>query len=235
MKIMMRYTPRLRLVLLLLLATNISIAQENEMQIVKKRKPDIVLYSITGISFLNYANLQDLMRQDNVNYPDIAMNLGAGYYSTFGRIRLGMDFGSTNASAKNEQYITKHNGSFFSINLGYHVLEKKGFIIAPVLGYSSLRNNILIENKQYSASTLTPFPSNSTSLTNNTNALKLQLSVEKILKNGLFAGLSFGFDYSFVGEQAWKISDQNSANQVTDNMSEFYINLSIGTHLNHKK
>jgi hypothetical protein len=235
MKIMIRNTSRLRLVLLLLLATNISIAQENEMQIVKKRKPDIVLYSITGISFLNYANLQDLMRQDNVNYPDIAMNLGAGYYSTFGKIRLGMDFGSTDASSENIQYITKHYGSFFSINLGYHIWEKNGFVIAPVIGYSSIRNNVLVEDKHYTVTSLFQTSSNSTSLTNNTNALKLQLSVEKILKSGLFAGLSFGYDYSFKGEQTWSLANEKNANALKDNTSAFYINLSIGTHLNYPK
>lgn len=214
---------------------NISVAQTDSSQTEIKRKPDIVLYSNTGITFLNYSNLQELMQQNSINYPTIAMNLGAGYYSTFGRIRLGMDFGSTNGSSENDNHITKHYGSFFSINLGFHILEKKGFVMAPVIGYSFIRNNVLIENKQNATPSLHPFPSNSTSLANNTQALKLQLSAEKILKNGLFAGVSIGYDYSFNSEQTWKLSNENNTAELADNMSQFYINLSIGTHLNYKK
>jgi hypothetical protein len=221
--------------IILFIIVNSCIAQVPHSKPSIKGKSDIVLYSITGISFLNYSNLHGLLSENNADYPGIAMNLGAGYYSTFGKVRLGMDFGSTNGSSENIQYLTKHYGSFFSINLGYHILEKNGFIVAPVIAYSSRRNNVLIENKKYAAATLSPFSSNSTSLTNNTNALKLQISTEKILKNGLFAGLSFGYDYSLTGEQTWRLSNESNPNFLQDNMSAFYINLSIGTHLNYSK
>jgi hypothetical protein len=215
--------------ILLLLATN-SMAQVATIQPLEEKKPDIVLYSITGVSFLNYANLRGLLDETNVGYPEIAMNLGAGFYSTFGKVRVGMDFGSTNAASENTQSITKHYGSFFSINLRYHFLEKNGWVVAPVVAYASIRNNVLIENKDYAS--LSPFPSNSTSLTNNINALRFQLSTEKILKNGLFAGLSIGYNYSLAGEQIWQISNENNSILLKDNMSCFYLNLNIGTHLN---
>jgi hypothetical protein len=218
--------------ILLLLATN-SMAQVATIQPLEEKKPDIVLYSITGVSFLNYANLRGLLDEANVDYPEIAMNLGAGYYSTFGKVRVGMDFGSTNAASENTQSITKHYGSFFSINLGYHILEKNGWVVAPVVAYASIRNNVLIENKDYAS--LSPFPSNSTSLTNNINALRFQLSTEKILKSGLFAGLSIGYNYSLAGEQIWQISNENNSILLKDNMSCFYLNLNIGTHLNFAK
>jgi hypothetical protein len=218
--------------ILLLLATN-SMAQIADIQPLEEKKPDIVLYSITGVSFLNYANLRGLLDEANVGYPEIAMNLGAGYYSTFGKVRVGMDFGSTNAASENTQSITKHYGSFFSINLGYHILEKNGWVVAPVVAYASIRNNVLIENKDYAS--LSPFPSNSTSLTNNINALRFQLSTEKILKSGLFAGLSIGYNYSLAGEQIWQISNENNSILLKDNMSCFYLNLNIGTHLNFAK
>jgi hypothetical protein len=174
-----------------------------------------------------------LLDEANVDYPEIAMNLGAGYYSTFGKVRVGMDFGSTNAASENTQSITKHYGSFFSINLGYHILEKNGWVVAPVVAYASIRNNVLIENKDYAS--LSPFPSNSTSLTNNINALRFQLSTEKILKSGLFAGLSIAYNYSLAGEQIWQISNENNSILLKDNMSCFYLNLNIGTHLNFAK
>jgi hypothetical protein len=136
----------------------------------------------------------DCWMKTNVGYPEIAMNLGAGFYSTFGKVRVGMDFGSTNAASENTQSITKHYGSFFSINLRYHFLEKNGWVVAPSGSIClNKKNNVLIENKDYAS--LSPFPSNSTSLTNNINALRFQLSTEKILKNGLFAGLSIGYNY----------------------------------------
>jgi hypothetical protein len=218
--------------ILLLLATN-SMAQIADIQPLEEKKPDIALYSITGVSFLNYANLRGLLDEANVDYPEIAMNLGAGYYSTFGKVRVGMDFGSTNAASENTQSITKHYGSFFSINLGYHILEKNGWVVAPVVAYASIRNNVLIENKDYAS--LSPFPSNSTSLTNNINALRFQLSTEKILKSGLFAGLSIAYNYSLAGEQIWQISNENNSILLKDNMSCFYLNLNIGTHLNFAK
>jgi hypothetical protein len=176
-----------------------------------------------------------VLSETNVDHPEMAMNLGAGYYSTFGKIRLGMDFGSTNGTSENTQYITKHDGSFFSINLGYPVLEKSGFVVAPVIAYATRRTNVLIEYKKYPAASLSPFPLNSSSLTNNINALKFQLSTEKILKNGLFAGLSFGYDYSLTGEQSWKLSNEDNSIFLKDHMSTFYINLNIGTHLNYAK
>lgn len=232
---MKRKILHLLLVLTLSIAANISMAQVADYHQVKKTKPEIVLYSNTGISLLNYLQLHRFLKENKVGYPVIAMNLGAGYYSTFGKIRLGMDFGSTDASSENIQYITKHYGSFFSINLGCHIWEKNGFVIAPVIGYSSIRNNVLVEDKHYTVTSLFQTSSNSTSLTNNTNALKLQLSVEKILKSGLFAGLSFGYDYSFKGEQTWSLANEKNANALKDNTSAFYINLSIGTHLNYPK
>jgi hypothetical protein len=218
--------------ILLFFATN-SMAQVATIEPLEEKKPDIVLYSITGVSFLNYANLRGLLDETNVGYPEIAMNLGAGFYSTFGKVRVGMDFGSTNAASENTQSITKHYGSFFSINLRYHFLEKNGWVVAPVVAYASIRNNVLIENKDYAS--LSPFPSNSTSLTNNINALRFQLSTEKILKNGLFAGLSIGYNYSLAGEQIWQISNENNSILLKDNMSCFYLNLNIGTHLNFAK
>jgi hypothetical protein len=218
--------------ILLFFATN-SMAQVATIEPLEEKKPDIVLYSITGVSFLNYANLRGLLDETNVGYPEIAMNLGAGFYSTFGKVRVGMDFGSTNAASENTQSITKHYGSFFSINLGYHFLEKNGWVVAPVVAYASIRNNVLIENKDYAS--LSPFPSNSISLTNNINALRFQLSTEKILKNGLFAGLSIGYNYSLAGEQIWQISNENNSILLKDNMSCFYLNLNIGTHLNFAK
>jgi hypothetical protein len=215
--------------ILLFFATN-SMAQVATIEPLEEKKPDIVLYSITGVSFLNYANLRGLLDETNVGYPEIAMNLGAGFYSTFGKVRVGMDFGSTNAASENTQSITKHYGSFFSINLGYHFLEKNGWVVAPVVAYASIRNNVLIENKDYAS--LSPFSSNSISLTNNINALRFQMSTEKILKNGLFAGLSIGYNYSLAGEQIWQISNENNSILLKDNMSCFYLNLNIGTHLN---
>lgn len=223
---------QLLIILIVLISANISFAQENNMQKSENKKPDIVLYSNLGTTFLNYSNLQGFLNENNTDYPASAFNLGAGFYSTFGKIRLGMDFGSINGSSKNTQFITKHRGSFFSINVGYHILEKNRFIIAPVIGYSSLRSNVLVEDKQYTATSIFP---NATSLTNNTNAIKFQLSVEKILKSGLFAGLSIGYDYSLNGDQIWQLSNKNNPNLLQDNMSNFYINLNIGTHLNFKK
>lgn len=213
------------------IATGVS--QNENTQSKVKNKPDIVLYSNTGLSFLNYKNLQSQFTENGIDYPTTAMNLGAGYYSTFGRIRFGMDFGSTKGSVDNSQYVVKHNGSFFSINLGYHILQKSGFVIAPVIGYSSTRNNVIIENKQ--APNTVPYLTslNSTSIENNVNAIKLQLSVEKVLKSGLYAGLSFGYDYSF-GNHKWIATGNINDGLPSDNMNNIYINLNIGTHLNFK-
>jgi len=211
-----------RIIIISLVALFISFtasAQENR----KAKVFQMSMFANIGTKTLNFKNLE------NIPMPKVGYNLGAGAYWSYKSILFSSDFYYSQASEENSVNKTNYNAFANTLYLGYKVIDNYYITLAPLAGIAITNNKISVYDKNFTGNTLNS--TNAYTITNHDFALRLGLNFEAVVYHENTIGIVLGYDHSFKGNSEWQIEGTNLGSGISDNLSGFFINITIGGRL----
>ena len=183
------------------------------------------MFAIVGAKSLNFENLEKTL----IPMPTVGYNLGAGAYWSYKSILFSADFYYSQATAENSVNRTNYNAFANTLYFGYKVIDNYYITLAPLAGIAITNNKISVYDKNFTDNIINN--TNAYTITNHDYALRLGLNFEAVVYHENTIGVVLGYDYSFKGNSEWEIEGTNLGSGISDNLSGFFVNITIGGRL----
>ena len=183
------------------------------------------MFANLGAKSLNFENLEKTL----IPIPTVGYNLGAGAYWSYKSILFSADFYYSQATAENSINKTNYNAFANTLYFGYKVIDNYYLTLAPLAGIAITNNKISVYDKNFNGNIINN--TNAYTLTNHDYALRLGLNFEAVVYHENTVGVVLGYDYSLKDNSEWKIEGTNLSSGISDDLSGFFINITIGGRL----
>ncbi|NRA50124.1 MAG: outer membrane beta-barrel protein [Phaeodactylibacter sp.] len=190
---------------------------------------EIAFYTNLGyraMAFENLYNEFDILGMPNVGG---AFSLGAGSFISNGDWILGLEFYNSRGQADNSAFTTKFNATTNALFVGYRIVNTTMVNLSPIVGFSMTMNTVDVFRNNNPGPRFEAY--NAFEVSNMDFSSSLGIQFEAVFSNNMFAGISTGYDVAIPGEREWDFEGVNTGTQLSDRQGGFFINLTLGGHL----